>query len=175
MTSKTVYLLDTENPGGGFWALNYVLRVKNKGDKVMVFCSHTTSPKVLNRVMPSKHFIWVENGKKDCMDIVIAATVGRLSAKHPSWRFVILSNDNGYDLLGDNVSRINSHDVEARLTTESKSRIQSAANRQNISNSHVIEDLLEVRQSAWESCGTSGFIDDKTRMKIVGELTGANK
>lgn len=100
--SKKVYIIDLENIGSTATAAVINNTLSDKSNCVIVcYSSSTCEPqtilnmidcKIGNRVL----FQRCVTGKRDEMDIQLAALVGNLCARYPKRQFVIVSDDSGY-------------------------------------------------------------------------------
>lgn len=94
-----IYLVDTENPGGSLDIASRTADELQTGDAMYLFVTPAVSLKFAVIAAKNKKVQYVEcqNGHANALDFQLVSSLGFLFAKHPSARFVVLSDDEGYD------------------------------------------------------------------------------
>ncbi|MGI6511978.1 MAG: PIN domain-containing protein [Catenisphaera adipataccumulans] len=122
--SRTVFLVDTENIGSS-WTI--LLERKTKLDRILLFYTEN-SPYISYPDMkyicqyPNEFEMVACNTGRNGLDFQLVSYLGYLLKSAPKTRYVIFSNDTGYDPVvqfwcqrGIKLSRISQREIEAKL------------------------------------------------------------
>ncbi len=124
MTPRTVYLVDTENVGSNWTSL---LEHKNNNDRILLFFTDNsphisyTDLEIICRYPNAFEMIRCNTGR-NALDFQLVSYAGYLMKSAPKTRYIILSNDTGYDAMiqfwvanhGMKLSRMNVSDLKPK-------------------------------------------------------------
>lgn len=102
---RRLYLIDSENVGGTF--ANELIKLGDK-DRVIIFESDKSAKiKILfseaEKLVKWNKFktVHIKNSTSNAMDFVLATVLGNIIAKNKYEEYIIISNDNGYNIIID--------------------------------------------------------------------------
>lgn len=98
--TRTVYLIDSENPGGCLEVINSIMQQMDIKDRIILFITHATTVDIKDFALQNQssvQTVFCPNGLKNSLDFCLTGYLGFLIANNPMRNYVICTDDHGYD------------------------------------------------------------------------------